>query len=129
MALRHGLYAEHFTHGGGNAVTAAFCCAKLSADVDLITTHANDWLGRMFVEMAEHYSVTIHPRLADESLWKPLAISTNLAGLGLLSLETPALAQAFRVVGKLPATNQGAGRLDRNLALQQDVLAGHGQEL
>jgi sugar/nucleoside kinase (ribokinase family) len=57
-------YAVSF---GGNAVTAAFCCAKLSADVDLIATYANDWLGRMFMEMAEHYSVTIHPRLVETS--------------------------------------------------------------
>jgi sugar/nucleoside kinase (ribokinase family) len=57
-------YAVSF---GGNAVTAAFCCAKLSAEVDLITTHADDWLGRMFMEMAEHYSLTIHPRLVETS--------------------------------------------------------------
>jgi sugar/nucleoside kinase (ribokinase family) len=52
-------YAVSF---GGNAVSAAFCCAKLSAKVDLIATHANDWLGRMFTDMAKRYSLTIHPR-------------------------------------------------------------------
>jgi sugar/nucleoside kinase (ribokinase family) len=52
-------YAVSF---GGNAVSAAFCCAKLSAEVDLIATHANDWLGRMFMDMAKRYSLTIHPR-------------------------------------------------------------------
>jgi len=57
-------YAVSF---GGNAVTAAFCCAKLSAQVDLITTHADDWLGRMFMEMANRYGVTVHPRAVRES--------------------------------------------------------------
>jgi sugar/nucleoside kinase (ribokinase family) len=37
---------------GGNAVTAAFCCAKL---------------GRMFLEMAAKYAVPIHPRKVDTS--------------------------------------------------------------
>jgi sugar/nucleoside kinase (ribokinase family) len=47
---------------GGNAVTAAFCCAKLSIAPDLITTVADDWLGRMFLEMAAKYAIPIHPR-------------------------------------------------------------------
>jgi hypothetical protein len=38
-------YAVSF---GGNAVTAAFCCAKLSVVPDLLTSFADDWLGRMF---------------------------------------------------------------------------------
>ena len=38
---------------GGNAVTAAFCCAKLGIIPDLLTTVADDWLGRMFLEMAD----------------------------------------------------------------------------
>src|SRR5256885_7072857 len=37
-------YAVSF---GGNAVTAAFCCAKLGIVPDLIATVANDWLGRI----------------------------------------------------------------------------------
>src|SRR6266705_7076021 len=41
-------YAVSF---GGNAVTAAFCCAKLGVVPDLIATVANDWLGRMFQDM------------------------------------------------------------------------------
>ncbi|MGN6463407.1 MAG: sugar kinase [Pseudolabrys sp.] len=60
-------YAVSF---GGNAVTAAFCCAKLAEGamaIDLITTHADDWLGRMFLEMAERYEVSIHPRAVEES--------------------------------------------------------------
>ena len=47
---------------GGNAVTAAFCCAKLSIGPNLITTVADDWLGRMFLEMAAKYAIPIHPR-------------------------------------------------------------------
>jgi sugar/nucleoside kinase (ribokinase family) len=47
---------------GGNAVTAAFCCAKLGVGPDLLTSLADDWLGRMFLDMAAKYQVTIHPR-------------------------------------------------------------------
>ena len=32
---------------GGNAVTAAFCCAKLGLPPDLLTSIADDWLGRI----------------------------------------------------------------------------------
>jgi sugar/nucleoside kinase (ribokinase family) len=52
-------YAVSF---GGNAVTAAFCCAKLGIEPDLIATVANDWLGRMFQDMATKYGISIHPR-------------------------------------------------------------------
>jgi sugar/nucleoside kinase (ribokinase family) len=52
-------YAVSF---GGNAVTAAFCCAKLGAAPDLLTTVADDWLGRMFLEMAARYGISIHAR-------------------------------------------------------------------
>lgn len=47
---------------GGNAVTAAFACAKLGVKPDLLTSHANDWLGRMFSDMAARYEVSLHPR-------------------------------------------------------------------
>src|SRR5581483_4641302 len=47
---------------GGNAVTAAFCCAKLSAKVDLIASFAHDWLGRMFFDMAAKYDIELHTR-------------------------------------------------------------------
>jgi len=47
---------------GGNAVTAAFCCAKLGHVPDVLTTVADDWLGRMFLDMAAKYGVSIHPR-------------------------------------------------------------------
>lgn len=47
---------------GGNAVTAAFCCARLSIVPDLITSVADDWLGRMFVDMAAKYEIPLHRR-------------------------------------------------------------------
>jgi sugar/nucleoside kinase (ribokinase family) len=59
-------YAVSF---GGNAVTAAFCCAKLSTVPDLLTSVADDWLGRMFLDMAAKYEIPIHPRrVASSSL-------------------------------------------------------------
>jgi sugar/nucleoside kinase (ribokinase family) len=59
-------YAVSF---GGNAVTAAFCCAKLSIVPDLIASLADDWLGRMFLDMAAKYDIPIHPRkVASSSL-------------------------------------------------------------
>ena len=47
---------------GGNAVTAAFCCAKLGLMPELLTTIADDWLGRMFLGMAAKYTIPVHPR-------------------------------------------------------------------
>jgi sugar/nucleoside kinase (ribokinase family) len=47
---------------GGNAVTAAFCCAKLGIAPDLLATVADDWLGRMFLDMAARYGISIHAR-------------------------------------------------------------------
>jgi len=52
---------------GGNAVTAAFCCAKLGIVPDLIATVANDWLGRMFQDMSAKYGISIHPRKVNSS--------------------------------------------------------------
>ncbi|WP_036280816.1 sugar kinase [Methylocystis sp. ATCC 49242] len=52
-------YAVSF---GGNAVTAGFACAKLGHNVDLLTTVARDWLGHMFVDMAQAYGVRVHSR-------------------------------------------------------------------
>lgn len=52
---------------GGNAVTAAFCCAKLGVHPDLLTSLADDWLGRMFLDMAAKYQVSIHPRKVKRS--------------------------------------------------------------
>jgi sugar/nucleoside kinase (ribokinase family) len=52
---------------GGNAVTAAFCCAKLGIAPDLLTSLADDWLGRMFGDMAAKIGVAIHPRRVKRS--------------------------------------------------------------
>ncbi|MDE2578552.1 MAG: sugar kinase [Hyphomicrobiales bacterium] len=52
-------YAVSF---GGNAVTAAFACAKLGPRSGLITTLAEDWLGDMFAHMAATYRVRLYPR-------------------------------------------------------------------
>lgn len=52
-------YAVSF---GGNAVTAAFCCARLGIAPDLLCTLADDWLGRMFLDMAAKYAIPVHPR-------------------------------------------------------------------
>ena len=57
-------YAVSF---GGNAVTAAFCCAKLGVVPDLLTSLADDWLGRMFLDMAAKYGVPVHGRKVKES--------------------------------------------------------------
>src|ERR1700723_2406569 len=57
-------YAVSF---GGNAVTAAFCCAKLGIVPDLIATVANDWLGRMFQDLSAKYGISIHPRKVNSS--------------------------------------------------------------
>jgi sugar/nucleoside kinase (ribokinase family) len=53
---------EYAVSFGGNAVTAAFCCAKLGIKPDLIATGADDWLGRMFYDMARKYEVELHIR-------------------------------------------------------------------
>jgi sugar/nucleoside kinase (ribokinase family) len=57
-------YAVSF---GGNAVTAAFCCARLGIAPDLLATVADDWLGRMFIDMGAKYGISIHHRKVAES--------------------------------------------------------------
>ncbi len=57
-------YAVSF---GGNAVTAAFCCAKLGIVPDLLTTLGDDWLSRMFRDMASRYSIPLHSRKVREA--------------------------------------------------------------
>jgi len=57
-------YAVSF---GGNAVTAAFCCAKLGVMPDLIATIADDWLGRMFQDMCAKYGIPLHGRKVNTS--------------------------------------------------------------
>ena len=57
-------YAVSF---GGNAVTAAFCCGKLGIAPEVLTTVAGDWLGRMFLDMAAKYGISIHARKVKSS--------------------------------------------------------------
>jgi sulfofructose kinase len=52
---------------GGNAVTAAFCCAKLGIKPDLLASVADDWLGRMFIDMAARYGISVHHRKVAQS--------------------------------------------------------------
>jgi sugar/nucleoside kinase (ribokinase family) len=59
--------SEYAVSFGGNAVTAAFCCAKLSVKPDLIATIADDWLGHMFLDMAAKYDVRLHSRKVAKS--------------------------------------------------------------
>jgi len=54
-----GDYAVSF---GGNAVSAAFCCAKLGVVPELLASLADDWLARMFLDMAAKYGITVHGR-------------------------------------------------------------------
>jgi hypothetical protein len=57
-------YAVSF---GGNAVTAPFACAKLGIAPDLLASVADDWLGRMFIDMAAKYGISVHHRKVAES--------------------------------------------------------------
>jgi len=59
--------SEYAVSFGGNAVTAAFCCAKLGIKPDLIATLADDWLGNMFLDMAAKYDVRLHTRQVEKS--------------------------------------------------------------
>ncbi|MBJ3778696.1 PfkB family carbohydrate kinase [Acuticoccus mangrovi] len=52
---------------GGNATTAAFCAAKLGLKCDLLCQQADDWLARMFLEMASRAGVSVHGRKVAES--------------------------------------------------------------
>lgn len=52
---------------GGNAVTAAFACAKLGHVPDLLTSLSDDWLGRMFLDMAAKYQIPVHGRKVKRS--------------------------------------------------------------
>jgi sugar/nucleoside kinase (ribokinase family) len=59
--------SEYAVSFGGNAVTAAFCCAKLGIKPDLIATLADDWLGNMFLDMAKKYDINLHTRHVEKS--------------------------------------------------------------
>src|SRR3954451_16598020 len=58
---------EYAISFGGNAVTAAFACAKLGIAPDLLAQVADDWLGRMFIDMAAKYAISVHHRKVRES--------------------------------------------------------------
>src|SRR2546423_9985827 len=57
-------YAVSF---GGTAVSATFCCAKLGIVPELMTSLADDWLARMFLDMAAKYQISVHGRKVKES--------------------------------------------------------------
>jgi sugar/nucleoside kinase (ribokinase family) len=57
-------YAVSF---GGNAVTAGFACASLGSRPDIMCSLADDWLARMFLDMAAKYGISIHGRKVRES--------------------------------------------------------------
>lgn len=57
-------YAVSF---GGNAVTAGFACAKLGFSTKLLTSLADDWLGHMFLDMAQKYHIEVAPRRVKRS--------------------------------------------------------------
>ncbi|MEM7694407.1 MAG: sugar kinase [Pseudomonadota bacterium] len=52
---------------GGNATTSAFCAAKLGLKSDLLCQQADDWLSRMFLEMASRAGVSVHGRKVSEA--------------------------------------------------------------
>ncbi|WP_349360851.1 sugar kinase [Stappia sp.] len=57
-------YAVSF---GGNAVTAGFTCASLGIRPDIMCSQADDWLARMFLDMAAKYGISVHGRKVRES--------------------------------------------------------------
>lgn len=57
-------YAVSF---GGNAVTAAFACARLGIKPELMTSLADDWLGNMFRDMAGQSGIVLHARQVAQS--------------------------------------------------------------
>lgn len=57
-------YAVSF---GGNAVTAGFCAARLGHSVDMLASLSDDWLGRMFLDMAAKYQISVHGRKVKRS--------------------------------------------------------------
>src|SRR5205814_8544444 len=67
-------YAVSF---GGNAVTAAFCCAKLGIVPDLIATMPIDWRGRTFQSITRNYGISILPTKVNAS--SPSFICPNTA--------------------------------------------------
>lgn len=52
---------------GGNAVTSAFCAAKLGLKGDILCQQADDWLSRMFLEMTSRAGISLHGRKVSEA--------------------------------------------------------------
>ncbi|MEM8852787.1 MAG: sugar kinase [Pseudomonadota bacterium] len=52
---------------GGNAVTSAFCAAKLGLKGDILCQQADDWLSRMFLEMTSRAGISVHGRKVSEA--------------------------------------------------------------
>lgn len=52
---------------GGNAVVAAFTCAKFGLDAGLITQVANDRLGDIFLQRAARHGIRVYPRTVNKS--------------------------------------------------------------
>lgn len=52
---------------GGNAVVAAFTCAKYGLEAGLITQVANDRLGDVFLQRAAKYGIRVFPRTVGKS--------------------------------------------------------------
>jgi sugar/nucleoside kinase (ribokinase family) len=119
---------------GGNAVTAAFVCAKLGVSTDLLTTVSDDWLGQMFLMMAQRYNVSVYPRRVarcslsfvlpkdgkrailrarDDSYLRPF-MKLDVAGYQALHLDgrqqdaASHYARAFREAGVLTSLDGGA---------------------
>lgn len=63
---------RHAVSFGGNATTAAFCCAHLGNKPDLLGAIAEDWLGRMFRDMANNYGVRLHERRTRETAFSQI---------------------------------------------------------
>ena len=52
---------------GGNAVTAAFAAPSSASRPTCSTSVADDWLGRMFIDMAAKYGISVHHRKVQRS--------------------------------------------------------------
>lgn len=57
----------HAVSVGGNAVAAAFCCAKLGLPPHLLCTVADDDLGMLLQHKVSKYGIQLHPREVPES--------------------------------------------------------------
>jgi len=72
---------RHAVSFGGNATTAAFCCAKLGNKPDLMGAIAEDWLGRMFRDMANDYGIRLHERRTRETAFSQIMPKDGLRAI------------------------------------------------